>query len=73
MTAKFSYPACGCNQGRVLRPSSCANTCWRRAGCGNSGALDHIRIVASAVAQEEDSYYKEHRDEILDEIGNLEE
>ena len=38
-----------------------------------SGALDHIRIVESAVAQEEDTYYKDHRDEILDEIGNLEE
>ena len=37
-----------------------------------SGALDHIRIVASTVGQEEDTYYKEHRDEILDEIGSLE-
>ena len=55
-------------------PSSCANTCLGDArDVEISGALDHIRIVASAVAQEEDSYYKEHRDEILDEIGNLEE
>ena len=47
--------------------------CRLRGDVEISGALDHIRIVASAVAQEEDSYYKEHRDEILDEIGNLEE
>ena len=73
--AKFSYPGMQAdNQGRVLLPVK-----LRQYVLGDardveiSGALDHIRIVASAVAQEEDSYYKEHRDEILDEIGNLEE
>ena len=71
--AKFSYPGMQAdNQGRVLLPVK-----LRQYVLGDardveiSGAMDHIRIVASAVAQEEDSYYKEHRDEILDEIGNL--
>ena len=73
--AKFSYPGMQAdNQGRVLLPVK-----LRQYVLGDardveiSGALDHIRIVESAVAQEEDTYYKDHRDEILDEIGNLEE
>ena len=73
--ARFSYPGMQAdNQGRVLLTVK-----LRQYVLGDardveiSGALDHIRIVESAVAQEEDRYYKAHRDEILDEIGNLEE
>ncbi|MDD3335771.1 MAG: hypothetical protein PHI98_09710 [Eubacteriales bacterium] len=36
-----------------------------------SGALDHIRVIDSAVAKAEDEYFREHRTEILDEIGNM--
>lgn len=73
--AKFSYPGMQAdNQGRVLLPVK-----LRQYVLGDardveiSGALDHIRIVDSAVGEKEDEHYKEHRDEILDEIGNLDE
>lgn len=72
--AKFSYPGMQAdNQGRVLLPVK-----LRQYVLGDakdveiSGALDHIRIVDSATGLEEDTYYKEHRDEILDEIAELE-
>lgn len=71
--AKYSYPGMQVdNQGRVLLPVK-----LRQYVLGDardveiSGALDHIRIVDSAAAQAEDDYYREHRDEILDEIGEL--
>lgn len=74
--AKFSYPGMQAdNQGRVLLPVKLRQYVLgdardvadqRRAGTTSC-------IVESAVAQEEDTYYKDHRDEILDEIGNLEE
>ena len=72
--AKFSYPGMQAdNQGRVLLPVK-----LRQYVLGDardveiSGALDHIRIVDSAVAMEEDTYYKDHRDEILNEIAEIE-
>lgn len=73
--AKFSYPGLQAdNQGRVLLPVK-----LRQYVLGDakdveiSGALDHIRIVDSAAGMTEDAFYKEHRDEILDDIANLEE
>lgn len=73
--AKFSYPGLQAdNQGRVLLPVK-----LRQYALGDakdveiSGALDHVRIVESAAGLAEDVYYKEHRDEILDDIANLEE
>ena len=73
--AKYSYPGVQAdNQGRILLPVK-----LRQYVLGDardveiSGALDHVRIVDSAAAQREDEYYREHRDEILDEIGNLDE
>ena len=71
--AKYSYPGMQAdNQGRVLLPVK-----LRQYMLGDakdveiSGALDHIRIVDSAAAMAEDEYYRDHRDEILDEIGNM--
>ena len=73
--AKYSYPGVQAdNQGRVLLPVK-----LRQYVLGDardvevSGALDHVRIVDSAAARQEDDYYREHREEILEEIGNLEE
>ena len=73
--AKYSYPGVQAdNQGRILLPVK-----LRQYVLGDardveiSGALDHVRIVDSAAAQREDEYYREHRDDILDEIGNLDE
>lgn len=71
--AKFSYPGMQAdNQGRVLLPVK-----LRQYVLGDakdveiSGALDHIRIVDSAVGLEEDEYYKTHREAIREEIGQL--
>jgi hypothetical protein len=36
-----------------------------------SGALDHIRVVTSTKAAEDETYYKENEDEILEYIGTL--
>ena len=67
--AKFSYPGMQAdNQGRVLLPVK-----LRQYILGDvkdveiSGALDHIRIVESAIGLEEDIYYKEHNKEIREE------
>lgn len=71
--AKFSYPGTQAdNQGRVLLPAK-----LRQYALGDvrdveiSGALDHIRIVPSEVGQAEDDYYREHREQINEEIGFL--
>ncbi len=73
--AKMSYRGVQAdNQGRLLLPAK-----LRQAVLGEakdveiSGALDHIRIVDSSAAAAEDEYFKEHRDEILDEIASLNE
>lgn len=73
--AKYSYPGLQAdNQGRVLLPAK-----LRQYVLGDirdveiSGALDHVRIVPGELAQQEDDYYRQHREEILEEIGNLEE
>ena len=73
--AKFSYPGLQAdNQGRVLLPAKLRQyVLGESKDVEISGALDHIRIVDSATGLEEDTYYKEHRDEILDDIANLEE
>lgn len=36
-----------------------------------SGALDHIRIVDRKTADDEDLFFREHREALLDEIGNM--
>ena len=71
--AKFSYPGMQAdNQGRVLLPVKLRQYVLGAAkDVEISGALDHIRIVDSAAAMAEDEYYRDHRDEILDEIGNM--
>ncbi len=73
--AKFSYPGMQAdNQGRILLPVK-----LRQYILGDvkdveiSGALDHIRIVDSAIGLAEDTYYKEHHEEIRTEIADLEE
>ena len=73
--AKFSYPGLQAdNQGRVLLPAKLRQYVLGEAtDVEISGALDHIRIVDSAAGLAEDNFYKEHRDEILDDIANLEE
>ena len=73
--AKFSYPGLQAdNQGRVLLPAKLRQyVLGESEDVEISGALDHIRIIDSAAGLEEDSFYKEHRDEILDEIAELEE
>lgn len=73
--AKFSYPGLQAdNQGRVLLPVK-----LRQYVLGDakdveiSGARDHIRIVKNTDGLAEDIYYKEHRDEIRNDIASLEE
>ena len=73
--AKFSYPGMQADtQGRVLLPVK-----LRQYVLGEgrdveiSGALDHIRIVDSAIGLAEDEYYKEHHEEIRNEIAEKEE
>ena len=62
------------SQGRVLLPVK-----LRQYILGDvkdveiSGALDHIRIVDSAIGLAEDTYYKEHHEEIRNEIAEYEE
>ena len=72
--AKFSYPSLQADsQGRVLLPVK-----LRQYVLGDakdveiSGALDHVRIVASSSAQESDRFYQENRQEILNAIGEME-
>ena len=61
------------NQGSVLLPVKLRQYILGDArDVEISGALDHIRIVENAVATEEDTYYKENREEILNEIAGLE-
>lgn len=71
--AKMSYRGMEADgQGRLLLPLK-----LRQMVLGDakdveiSGALDHIRIVNSRTANEEDDYFREHREALLDEIGNL--
>ena len=73
--AKYSYPGVQADgQGRVLLPVKLRQYVLGEAkDVEISGALDHIRIVDSGVAQGEDAYYKEHHEEICDEIADLEE
>ena len=73
--AKMSYRGMQADsQGRLLLPVK-----LRQYVLGDakdveiSGALDHIRIVGSEAANAEDTYFREHRTEILEEIGNMEE
>ncbi len=70
---KFCYPKLECdNQGRILLPIK-----LRQEMLGDardveiSGADDHIRIVTSEHAANEESYYKENEDDILEFMGSL--
>ncbi|MBR6570708.1 MAG: hypothetical protein IKK75_09670 [Clostridia bacterium] len=73
--AKFSYPGMQAdNQGRVLLPAKLRQYVLGEAkDVEISGALDHIRIVDSAIGLEEDTFYKEHHEEIRNEIAEYEE
>lgn len=73
--AKFSYPGMQAdNQGRILLPVKLRQYILGDAkDVEISGALDHIRIVNSAIGLAEDTYYKEHHEEIRMEIADLEE
>ncbi len=73
--AKFSYPGMQAdNQGRVLLPVKLRQYILGEAkDVEISGALDHIRIVDSAIGLAEDTYYKEHNEEIRNEIAEMEE
>jgi MraZ protein len=71
---KFSYPNVESdNQGRLLLPAK-----LRLEMLGDardveiSGVQDHIRIVTSEKAAEEERYYKENEDDILEFMGGLE-
>ncbi len=71
---KFSYPNVESdNQGRLLLPAK-----LRQEMLGDardveiSGVQDHIRIVTSEKAAEEDRYYKENENDILEFMGGLE-
>ena len=71
--AKFSYPGMQADtQGRVLLPAKLRQYVLGEAkDVEISGALDHIRVIDSAAGQEEDDYYREHRDEIQEQIADL--
>lgn len=73
--AKMSYRGMEADgQGRLLLPLKLRQAVLNDAkDVEVSGALDHIRIVPSGIAADEDAFFKEHRDEILDEIGNMSE
>lgn len=73
--AKFSYPGMQAdNQGRVLLPVKLRQyVLGESKDVEISGALDHIRIVDSKLGLDEDTYYKEHHEEIRNEIADLEE
>ena len=73
--AKFSYPGIQAdNQGRVLLPAKLRQYILGEAkDVEISGSLDHIRIVDASVGLTEDTYMKEHYDEIRDEIADMEE
>lgn len=71
--AKMSYRGMEADgQGRLLLPLK-----LRQMVLGDardveiSGALDHIRIVDRKTADDEDSFFREHREALLDEIGNM--
>ena len=72
--AKFSYPGMQADsQGRVHLPVKLRQYVLDEAkDVEISGALDHIRIVDSAIGLAEDTYYKEHNEEIRNEIAELE-
>lgn len=60
-------------QGRVLLPAMLRQRMLGEAkDLEISGALDHIRVVDSALATAEDFDFMENREDILEEWGNLE-
>lgn len=73
--AKFSYPGIQAdNQGRVLLPVKLRQYVLGEAkDVEISGALDHIRIVDGAIGLAEDTFYKEHHEEIRNEIADMNE
>lgn len=73
--AKFSYPGMQAdNQGRVLLPVKLRQYVLGEAkDVEISGALDHIRIVDGAIGLAEDTFYKEHHEEIRNEIADMNE
>ncbi|MDD5899176.1 MAG: hypothetical protein PUD63_12570 [Clostridia bacterium] len=73
--AKFSYPGMQAdNQGRVLLPVKLRQYVLGEAkDVEISGALDHIRIVDGTIGLAEDTFYKEHHEEIRNEIADMNE
>ncbi|MEG0997040.1 MAG: hypothetical protein RSC91_03765 [Clostridia bacterium] len=73
--AKMSYRGMQADgQGRLLLPVKLRQYVLGEAkDVEISGALDHIRIVDSVAAGGEDTYFKEHRMSILEEIANMKE
>ena len=73
--AKFSYPGMQAdNQGRILLPVKLRQYVLGEAkDVEISGALDHIRIVDGAIGLAEDIFYKEHHEEIRNEIADMNE
>lgn len=61
-------------QGRLLLPAKLRQ---RMLGAAKdleiSGAFDHVRIVDAAKAEQEDVSFTENLDDILDQLGNLDE
>ena len=71
---KFSYPSVESdNHGRLLLPAKLRQEMLGEArDVEISGVQDHIRIVASEKAAEEERYYKENEEDILEFMGSLE-
>lgn len=60
-------------QGRLLLPAKLRQRMLGEAKeLEISGALDHVRVVDSAKAETEDTFFMDNLDDILDELGNLE-
>ncbi len=71
--AKLSYRDMQADgQGRLLLPAKIRQRLLEDAKeLEISGAFDHVRILDNRKAQDEDSYFMDNLDEILDELGNL--
>lgn len=71
--SKYSFPGLQAdNQGRVVLPQKLRQYILGDArDVEISGALDHIRIVDRKVGEDEDAFYKEHREEILTQIEEM--
>ena len=61
-------------QGRVLLPAKLRQRMLGEAkDLEISGGFDYVRIVDAAKADQEDSYFNDNLDDILEQLGNLDE